>query len=110
MEEPLSFRETSTIPSFIVHHSSLIVSLRREFSQVIRFLARFDRTSFFLLCRIGRRLERQAHHKGAAAIRAGAGRLDLAAVLRDDAMADRQAQAGALAGAAAREERLEDVV
>src|SRR5438876_345663 len=41
---------------------------------------------------------------------AGALRLDLAAVLADDQVADGQPQAGALAGAATREERLEDVV
>ena len=41
---------------------------------------------------------------------AGAGRLDLAAVLGDDPVADRQPQPRPLAGAAAREERLEDVL
>src|SRR5439155_10417255 len=50
--------------------------------------------------------QRQADDERAAQPRTGTGRLDLAAVLADDAVADRQAQAGALAGAVGREERL----
>ena len=46
--------------------------------------------------------QRQAHGERAAAARAGAACLDLAAVLVDDLMADEQAQARPLAGAAAR--------
>src|SRR2546421_9381233 len=64
-----------------------------------------------LLLRLGRGgRQRQADDEGAALAGAGAGRLDLAAVLADDPVADRQPQPGALARAAAGEERLEDVL
>src|SRR5947209_20257667 len=55
------------------------------------------------------RLERQAHRERASLARAGAGCFYLPAMLRYDAVADGQAKACALAGPAAREERLEDV-
>src|SRR5947208_8308542 len=54
--------------------------------------------------------QRQADDERTAPAGAGAGRLDLAAVLADDALADRQAQPGTLARAFGREERLEDLV
>src|SRR5260370_36166339 len=54
------------------------------------------------------RLERQAHGERAAPLRSRAVRLDLSSVLTDDTVADGQPQAGALAGAAARVERLEN--
>src|SRR4051794_13099047 len=52
----------------------------------------------------------QADDKRAAVAGARAGRLDLAAVLADDALADRQSQPGALARAFCRKKRLEDLV
>src|SRR5262249_21541012 len=55
------------------------------------------------------RLDWNADRKGAPLVRTGAGGVDLAAVLVDDLVANEQAQTRALAGAAAREERLEDV-
>src|SRR6516165_3423554 len=55
------------------------------------------------------RLKRQPHREGATPVQSRAGRLDLSSVLRDDAVADGQPKAGALAGAAACVERLEDV-
>src|SRR5207244_12757290 len=56
------------------------------------------------------RLERQAHGESAALVQARTGCLNLSSVLSDDPMADGQAQAGPLAGTAAREERLKDIL
>src|SRR5262249_59581399 len=65
-------------------------------------------TNPLLLDRFGR-FQRQPNRKRASPVGAGARCLYLALVLIDDAVANGQAQAGPLAGAAAREEGFEDV-
>src|SRR5207245_2071016 len=70
-----------------------------------------------LLCGVGKRflldgfsrLKREADRKRASLIQARAKGVDLSSVLTDDAVADGQAQPRAFAGAAAGEERLENV-
>src|SRR5688572_4649936 len=59
---------------------------------------------------VRRRMHRQPNAEGAALAQTVAGCLDFAAVLIDDAMTDRQAQPRSLAGSAAREERLENIL
>src|SRR6516162_684622 len=71
---------------------------------VLRFTAPVLRHLFL------RRAQGQTHSKGAPLVDTGAGGLNLPAMLADDAVTDRQAQASALAGAAAGEEGLENVL